>query len=68
MRQRELAERCAVSESLISLILSGDRRPSWDLAVLLGIETRTAATFWMVATPAEKKAALGAAGNQGGDK
>ena len=68
MRQRELAEKCQVSESLISLILSGARRPSWDLAVLLGIETRTAATFWMVATSEEKKAALKSAANEGGDK
>jgi transcriptional regulator with XRE-family HTH domain len=68
MRQRELAEKCAVSESLISLILSGARRPSWDLAVVLGVETRTATTFWMESTPEEKKAALRSAGNKGGDK
>jgi transcriptional regulator with XRE-family HTH domain len=65
MRQRELAERCAVSESLISLILSGARRPSWDLAVVLGVETRTATTFWMESTPEEKKAVLRSAGNKG---
>jgi len=68
MRQRELAERCKCSESLISLILSGARRPSWDLALILGIETRTATSFWMESTPAEKKAALAAAGSGGGDK
>jgi transcriptional regulator with XRE-family HTH domain len=68
MRQRELAERCAVSESLISLILSGARRPSWDLAVVLGIETGTATTFWMESTPEEKKAVLKSAVNGGGDK
>jgi transcriptional regulator with XRE-family HTH domain len=68
MRQRELAEKCAVSESLISLILSGARRPSWDLAVMLGVETRTATTFWMEATPEEKKMVLRFAGKRGGDK
>ena len=68
MRQRELAERCLVSEALISLIMSGARRPSWDLAIVLGQETGTNTSFWMEATSDEKKAALKSAGDKGGDK
>ncbi len=68
MRQRELAEKCGCSESLISLILSGARRPSWELAIHLGVETRTATVFWMDSTPEEKKAVLESAGDKGGDK
>ena len=68
MRQRELAEKCLVSEALISLIMSGARRPSWDLAIVLGEETGTETWFWMEATPKEKKAALKSAENKGGDK
>jgi hypothetical protein len=48
--------------------MSGARRPSWDLAVVLGVETRTATTFWMESTPEEKKAVLRSAVNKGGDK
>jgi len=68
MRQRELAFKCSVSESQISLIMSGERRPSWDLAILLGQETGTETWFWMESTPEEKKAALKSAGKKGGGK
>jgi len=68
MRQRELAEKCLVSEALISLIMSGARRPSYDVAIALGCATGTETKFWMEATPEEKKAALRSAGNKGGDK
>ena len=72
MQQRELAKKCLVSEAQISMILSGARRPSWDLAILLGRATGTETQFWMDATPKQKRAALEYAEyyaeNKGGDK
>ena len=67
MRQRELAMLCGCSESLISLILSGARRPSWELANAIAEKTGSGVRLWMEGTAEEKKAALKAAENGGGD-
>jgi transcriptional regulator with XRE-family HTH domain len=45
--QRELARAIGCSESSISLILRGKRRPSLDLALLLEKETKISWKKWL---------------------
>ena len=58
MHQRELADRAGVSEGLISMIVSGARRPSWDVAKKLCAITGTDLQLWMEGNAAAKKAAI----------
>ena len=66
MQQRELAERAGVSEGLISMIVSGARRPSWDVAKKLCKITGTDLQLWMEGNADKKKAAIDRV--KGGDK
>lgn len=47
MKQVELAKRVGITEGMVSFILSGERRPSWDIAKLLGAATGTDPSIWM---------------------
>lgn len=47
LTQRKIAEKSGVSEAFVSLILSGERRPSWDVAKKLARATRTGVALWM---------------------
>ena len=58
MKQNELATLSGMSEATISKILSGKRRPSWNVAKKLAQATGTNETLWMEGTPEEKAAAL----------
>ena len=47
MKQVELAKRAGITESMVSFILSGERRPSWDVAKKLAEATNTDPYLWM---------------------
>ena len=47
MKQVELAKRAGITEGMVSLILSGERRPSWDVAKKLAAATGTDPYLWM---------------------
>ena len=63
MKQNELANITETSESMISLILTGARRPSWDLAKKFAEITDTGPELWMDGSAEQKRAALKKAGN-----
>lgn len=58
MTQNELAEKAKLSQGYISMILAGDRRPSWDQAKVLARITRTDPALWMEGKPEKRKRAL----------
>ena len=59
MNQADIAQKINVSQQYISLILSGKRRPSWDLAKALAeIFPETDPSFWMDADPATMAAII----------
>ncbi len=47
MKQVELAKRAGITEGMISFILSGERRPSIDVAKKLAEATGTDPLLWM---------------------
>jgi plasmid maintenance system antidote protein VapI len=47
LKQVELAKICNIHESMVSLILKGERRPSWDVAKKLAKATGTDPYLWM---------------------
>ena len=58
MRQIDIAKAANTTQPAISNILTGKRRPSWDLAKRLAEATNTDPVLWMDATPEEIRAAL----------
>lgn len=58
MKQIELANKLNISRGMVSLIMSGQRRPSWDLAKKLAEATGTDPYLWMENKPDELKKAL----------
>lgn len=63
--QIELAAKVKVSQSMISFILAGKRRPSWKKAKKIAEATGTNPVLWLEGSPEEMKAALS---NNGGGK
>ena len=47
MKQVELAKKAGITEGMVSFILSGERRPSWDVAKKLAKATGTDPYLWM---------------------
>jgi transcriptional regulator with XRE-family HTH domain len=47
LKQVELAKRAGITEGMVSFILSGERRPSWDVAKKLAKATGTDPYLWM---------------------
>lgn len=56
--QRNIADETGMSESLFSMILSGQRRPGWDKAKKLSEVTNTKIEVWMEGTTDEKISAI----------
>jgi transcriptional regulator with XRE-family HTH domain len=61
MNQVEIAKKAGISQGFVSLILTGQRRPDWDLAKLLAEITKTDVALWMEGDESEKREALKAA-------
>lgn len=55
-----------MSEATISKVLSGRRRPSWNVAKKIAAVTSTDVDLWMDGATDDRRAALEAVGN--GDK
>lgn len=45
--QKKLAERVGVSDSCVSMILSGERRANWDQAKIISEVTGSPVDIWM---------------------
>ena len=58
IKQTEIAETAGVSDALVSLILSGQRRPSWRVAKRLASASRTKPELWLEGSPDEIREAL----------
>jgi transcriptional regulator with XRE-family HTH domain len=58
LTQEQLAKKAKLTQGYISMILKGDRRPSWDQAKKLAKLTGTDPALWMEGTPKKKSAAL----------
>lgn len=58
--QKEIAAKARTTTSHLSMILSGARRPSWELAVRLGEATQTDPKTWMEGYPDDIKDAINA--------
>ena len=56
--QKQIAEAAELSATMISLILSGNKRPSWSTAKRLAAATNTAPVLWLEGSPNEIKKAL----------
>ena len=51
MTQTEISKKLNISQQYVSMIISGKRRPSWDIAKKFAELTGTTASFWMEAKP-----------------
>ena len=60
-KQKYLASKVGLSESHISQILGGTRRPSWKKAKKLAEATGTTPELWLDGKPAEIRRAIEAA-------
>lgn len=58
MKQKDLAFKIKTSESYISQLLSGHRRPSWPIAKRLAHATNTTPYLWLEGSPNEIKEVL----------
>jgi transcriptional regulator with XRE-family HTH domain len=47
LKQVELAKKAGITEGMMSFILNGERRPSWDVAKKLAAATGTDPHLWM---------------------
>jgi len=56
--QRQIAIKSGISDTFISMILAGKRRPSWQVSKRLAAVTHTEPTLWVDGTPAQIKKAL----------
>ena len=56
--QEKLAEKAGISPSMLSLIISGKRRPSWKVAKRLSKITGTKPELWLDGTPKAIKKTL----------
>lgn len=45
--QRKLAESVGVTDSFLSMVLSGDRRTNWDIAKMISEVTGSPVDIWM---------------------
>ena len=61
MNQTEIAKKAGITQGFISLILTGQRRPDWDLAKALAKLTKTDVAVWMEGDEQPKRDALRAA-------
>ena len=61
MTQDEAAKKAGITQGFISLILTGQRRPDWDVAKTLAELTKTEVALWMEGDETEKRDALRAA-------
>ena len=57
-KQYKLAENAGISPAMLSLILKGERRPSWKTAKRLAEVTDTKPELWLDGTPEEIKTVL----------
>ncbi len=58
MTQEKLAQKADISPAMLSLMLSGRRRPSWPVAKRLAKITGTTERVWMEGTPRQIKLAI----------
>lgn len=58
MKQKDLAKEANVTDSMISQILAGKKRPSWATSKLLGKASGTKPELWLDGSPSEIKQAL----------
>ena len=56
--QKQIAEATELSAPMISLILSGKKRPSWSSAKRLAAATDTDPVLWLEGSPNEIKKAI----------
>ncbi len=56
--QYQLAENAGISAAMLSLILKGERRPSWKAAKRLAEVTDTKPELWLDGTPEQIKETL----------
>ena len=61
MTQDEAAKKAGISQGFVSLILTGQRRPDWELAKALAELTKTDVALWMEGDETAKRDALRAA-------
>lgn len=55
MKQTELKTKVGISDSFLSMILDGSRRPSWRVAKRLAEATGTDPALWMEGDPLKLK-------------
>jgi transcriptional regulator with XRE-family HTH domain len=56
--QKNVAKKVGISPAFISMIMSGQRRPSWNKAKKLAEATGTKVDLWMEGSPDEIRAAV----------
>jgi len=61
MNQIKAAEKADITQGYLSLIITGKRRPDWDLAKILAEITKTDVALWMEGDEQKKRQALNAA-------
>ena len=61
MKQIEIAQKAGITQGFVSLILTGKRRPPWDVAKTFAELTKTDVALWMDGDEQAKRDALRAA-------
>lgn len=56
--QSEIAKKAKISAAMLSMILSGKKRPSWNTAKSLSMVTGTSPVLWMEGTPDQIREAV----------
>jgi len=58
MKQNKIAKQADISDSMLSQILCGKKRPSWPTAKKLARATNTTPDLWLDKSPSEIKKTL----------
>jgi transcriptional regulator with XRE-family HTH domain len=64
IKQIDLAKKIGLSQSFLSMIISGRRRPSWDNAKKLAAFTSTDPVLWLDGTADARRSAVAVIGDQ----
>jgi DNA-binding XRE family transcriptional regulator len=58
MTQDKAAQKAEITQGYLSLIITGKRRPDWDLAKVLAEMTKTEVALWMEGDEMTKRRAI----------
>ncbi len=64
MTQDRLAKIVGITQGALSRVITGDRRPRWEIAKIIAYHTGTLVELWMEGDEVAKRAAVKSAGKE----